>query len=87
MKKIGIYFVILTGIFALASLAAAQDAALIPGGQKRRIGGLVHVFGVTILDGNFTCLQAKIYRNRRRASSHGLAAGPAKIHAGSGVGN
>ena len=34
MKKIGIYFVILTGIFALASLAAAQDAALIQAARK-----------------------------------------------------
>jgi iron(III) transport system substrate-binding protein len=34
MKKIGIYFVILTGIFALASLAAAQDAALFQAARK-----------------------------------------------------
>ncbi|MDP9130872.1 MAG: extracellular solute-binding protein, partial [Candidatus Binatota bacterium] len=34
MKKTGIYFVILTGIFALASLAAAQDAALIQAARK-----------------------------------------------------
>ena len=34
MKKIGIYFVILNGIFALASLAAAQDAALIQAARK-----------------------------------------------------
>lgn len=34
MKKIGIYFVILTGIFALASLVAAQDAALIQAAKK-----------------------------------------------------
>jgi len=34
MKKIGIYFVILAGIFALASLVAAQDAALIQAAKK-----------------------------------------------------
>jgi iron(III) transport system substrate-binding protein len=34
MKRIGIYFVILAGIFALASLAAAQDAALIQAARK-----------------------------------------------------
>ena len=34
MKKIGICFVILTGIFALASLVAAQDAALIQAAKK-----------------------------------------------------
>ncbi len=34
MKRIGIYFVILTGIFALASLAAAQDAALFQAARK-----------------------------------------------------
>ena len=34
MKKIGIYFVILAGVFALASLAAAQDAALIQAVRK-----------------------------------------------------
>jgi len=34
MKKIGIYFVILAGIFALASLAAAQDAALVQAAKK-----------------------------------------------------
>ena len=37
MKKISVCFVILTGAFAVASLAAAQDAALVQAAKKEAL--------------------------------------------------
>ncbi|TMA66472.1 MAG: hypothetical protein E6J73_03650 [Deltaproteobacteria bacterium] len=78
MKKVGLCFVMLAGAVMLASPVTAQDAALIQAARKE---------GKVVWHTSLACLQDEIYGNRRRAPSHGFAAGTAKIHAGSGGGN
>ena len=46
MKKISVCFVILTGAFAVASLVAAQDSALIEAARKE--GRLAYVLSVAV---------------------------------------
>ena len=87
MKKIGIYFVVLTGICALASLAAAQDAALVQAARKEGLVVWHTSVALPTATVNRPRIQAEIYGNRSRGPSLGIGAGTAKSYAGSGGGN